>query len=398
MASIKAILSSLEMYFNQCSDNYATTFEISNDILSRAEEMRNEMESDYEKISAQIIRLQILLSDVEAKMNSYECKMNEAMEEAESCQAEIDYLYANPEIITTTDEDGNETTEEKYDYAAIAAAERQRDAALEEYHYYKEKYDNAKNAYREIQSTLNMFELTKNAIHEVSEYIQINIYECKKYLRYSVEEAEYNVRRLEGVIDSLQNYLASCSIYFPERAVSCDFSSTGGSAAVGGGHGNGGVSIQRKKASDNKSNSANKAVAEALQAAYYQDLMNRSQYGVSINQGKIDVQWKKITPERNEIKREEFGQNKNSLIKSWEEINSQEWPTYDQDVYTNSGKLIRRKGDKYDAHHIHPLSLGGENSANNLMPLHALEHFDKQGVHASDSPYGKLEKYYKECE
>ena len=54
--------------------------------------------------------------------------------------------------------------------------------------------------------------------------------------------------------------------------------------------------------------------------------------------------------------------------------------------------IIRRSGDRYDAHHIQPLTFGGRNIATNITPLHVLEHFDKRGVHAPDSPYGRIER------
>ena len=54
--------------------------------------------------------------------------------------------------------------------------------------------------------------------------------------------------------------------------------------------------------------------------------------------------------------------------------------------------MIRKAGGDYDAHHIQPLGMGGKNEASNITPLHANEHYDKQGVHAPDSPYSKLDK------
>ena len=90
--------------------------------------------------------------------------------------------------------------------------------------------------------------------------------------------------------------------------------------------------------------------------------------------------------------REEFGNIKNKLIKDWEKLHNEKWPTYKEDVYSAYGKLIRRAGDKYDAHHIQPLTFGGENIANNITPLHVCEHFDKQGVHSPESPFGTIEK------
>ena len=36
--------------------------------------------------------------------------------------------------------------------------------------------------------------------------------------------------------------------------------------------------------------------------------------------------------------------------------------------------------------------MGGKNEASNITPLHAEVHYDKQGVHALDSPYSKLDQ------
>ena len=90
--------------------------------------------------------------------------------------------------------------------------------------------------------------------------------------------------------------------------------------------------------------------------------------------------------------REEFDDKKAILKKEWEEVNGRSWPKYEEDVYSDSGKLIRKKGSDYDAHHTHPLSMGGKNEVGNITPLHAKEHYDKQGVHAPGSPYDRLDK------
>ena len=74
------------------------------------------------------------------------------------------------------------------------------------------------------------------------------------------------------------------------------------------------------------------------------------------------------------------------------EISMTTEPKYDEDVYSSNGKMIRKAGGDYDAHHIQPLGMNGQNEASNITPLHANEHYDKQGVHAPDSPYSKLDK------
>lgn len=128
---------------------------------------------------------------------------------------------------------------------------------------------------------------------------------------------------------------------------------------------------------------------EKLKKAYIENLKQNSEYPETIqDDGKL---YEKLSPEETAEKRAEFNANKEKLIKEWETINDKEWPKYKEDIYLN-GKLMRKAGDRYDAHHVHPLSLGGRNEARNLTPISAEKHFDKQGVHAPESPYGKIEK------
>lgn len=106
----------------------------------------------------------------------------------------------------------------------------------------------------------------------------------------------------------------------------------------------------------------------------------------------IESDWKRISPEEVLNKRLEFNEIRNDLKKEWSELNGQEWPQYNHDVYSDNGNLIRRAGNDYDAHHIRPLCLGGENSAENITPLHASDHYDKQGIHAVGTPYDLMSR------
>ena len=130
-----------------------------------------------------------------------------------------------------------------------------------------------------------------------------------------------------------------------------------------------------------------------LKNDYFNDLKSKSEFPNTIDDSIKDKDWTKINPELNGEMRDEFGNVKNKLINDWETKNNQKWPTYNNDVYSPNGKLIRHEGDRYDAHHIQPLTFGGVNDANNITPLHANEHFDKQGVHSPDSPFGKMERF-----
>lgn len=94
--------------------------------------------------------------------------------------------------------------------------------------------------------------------------------------------------------------------------------------------------------------------------------------------------------------RAEFKKTKDKLIKEWEQNTGESWPRYAKDLTIKlkdgTEKIIRKAGQLYDAHHINPLTLGGENTWNNLTPLSADVHFDSRGVHRVNGALDKLTK------
>ena len=218
MGSIKATYSAIENFSSKCGDNYASMVGIANEILSREEKMLSEVRQDYENISRQVVRLQMMQSEIESKVKVYEHQMQSASAEADGYSATISYLYANPMTVTSTDSEGNETTRTVLDHEGIRAAERGRDAAMQTYHLYSDKYSEAFAVSVETSLTLSRYETIKNAINAVSESIQSDIYEINKYIRAIEDEAEYNTRSLQGVLDSLSTYLASKAIFLPVGA------------------------------------------------------------------------------------------------------------------------------------------------------------------------------------
>ncbi len=143
---------------------------------------------------------------------------------------------------------------------------------------------------------------------------------------------------------------------------------------------------------DLKSDDPEKDLEKVLDA-YFKDMKEKSECSDTFSDKPFDVRdLKKITPEENALMREEFADKKEMLKRNWEEVNGREWPQYEQDVYSANGNLIRKAGSDYDAHHIQPLGMGGKNEASNITPLNAQVHYDKQGVHAADSPYSTLNR------
>lgn len=102
--------------------------------------------------------------------------------------------------------------------------------------------------------------------------------------------------------------------------------------------------------------------------------------------------FQRITPEETMAKRLEFDKIKPDLIREWETHNRLPWPRYEKDVYSAAGNIIRPKGGLFDAHHVHPLGMGGKNTAGNITPMSAEFHYDKQGIHAPGGAYDQLFK------
>lgn len=134
-------------------------------------------------------------------------------------------------------------------------------------------------------------------------------------------------------------------------------------------------------------------VTETQVKDYIDDLKDKSECPETIDDNAFTAEdLEKTPPDEVAEKRTEFDNNKQELKHDWEIKNGREWPKYTEDVYSDSGKLIRKAGQDYDAHHIQPLSMGGQNEVDNITPIHAKDHYDRQGIHAPDSPYAKIEK------
>jgi hypothetical protein len=128
-------------------------------------------------------------------------------------------------------------------------------------------------------------------------------------------------------------------------------------------------------------------------------------YNEEVARDSAGGEYKDVTPEDLQKKspeeiaeaRREFSKQKSELINQWEHANNREWPRYEEDVTTKDGKVIRKAGDKFDAHHVQPLELGGQNTIDNITPMHASNHHDKQGIHRSGGAYDDMVKIIREA-
>ena len=120
---------------------------------------------------------------------------------------------------------------------------------------------------------------------------------------------------------------------------------------------------------------------------YMADLKAKSEFPDTINDTLDISKLEKITPEKNAKMREEFAEKKSDLRSEWERINGKEWPRYTEPVLNERGDVIRDVGHCYDAHHIHPLELGGKNEASNITPLDLNKHKE---IHSKTGSCTKL--------
>ncbi|HNZ02194.1 MAG TPA: hypothetical protein PKJ34_13340 [Anaerolineaceae bacterium] len=129
-----------------------------------------------------------------------------------------------------------------------------------------------------------------------------------------------------------------------------------------------------------------------LKENYHQDLLDRSGYPNTIDKNAgFDKEWEKLSPDETAEKRTEYRNEYKNLMSAWEEKHGMPWPTYQEDVHSPGGDVIKKAGNPYDMHHIHPLGMGGENQVKNITPMHTLEHTDSWGIHKPDSPYRQID-------
>lgn len=92
----------------------------------------------------------------------------------------------------------------------------------------------------------------------------------------------------------------------------------------------------------------------------------------------------KLDPEKSKIYRRYFDKSRESHIKDWEKNTGDKWPVYAEDVLNNAGEVVRKAGQKYDAHHLIESSFGGPNVWWNLHPA-AFPNEHQLGIHAANS-------------
>ena len=120
---------------------------------------------------------------------------------------------------------------------------------------------------------------------------------------------------------------------------------------------------------------------------YLDDVKKLAAYPETLKGIRIDVsKLEKIS--NNEERHKEYKKLKPKLIAEWEEKTGMKWPVYDRDIKYKG--VIKKKGNLFDVHHIHPIELGGENTVNNITPMDFRNHTIKGGIHESSTALSSI--------
>ena len=119
---------------------------------------------------------------------------------------------------------------------------------------------------------------------------------------------------------------------------------------------------------------------------YIDDIKSKSEYPETVKIKADEIQLRDCSKETKE-KRVEFEKVKRARIKEWEQKYGREFPKEQKDVVSKDGTILKKAGSRYELHHIVPLSLGGDNSLDNLTPMSYSAHKE---LHGAGSAYSKL--------
>lgn len=190
---IHTTLSALGRFSSITQANYSNIISIANYVLSQAENIHINLEDEKDKIIVQITKLQSLSEDISLKSAKYQEELNSAERYESICS---DMYYA-----ARDDDDAD------WDY--ISRLRDDWDDARREVSRLEDKVDTISSISSSISSNINQLETILNATNRILEASNTNIYEIKKYLSLLIDETNYNMNSLKGLINSIEVYLSS---------------------------------------------------------------------------------------------------------------------------------------------------------------------------------------------
>jgi predicted ribonuclease toxin of YeeF-YezG toxin-antitoxin module len=156
--------------------------------------------------------------------------------------------------------------------------------------------------------------------------------------------------------------------------------------------------VQNVKISPTVSSTVNSRLDNGLlklMNSYFEDIKEQTNREVTKEQQKLILNYinknpiHKLDKDTTAERRKEFNKVRSRLLKEWEQHTGSKWVTYSKDVLNDKGKVIRKKGSNYDAHHIIELSYNGANVWWNMHPA-AFPNEHQVGIHRKGGIASKL--------
>lgn len=240
MGSLTAKYSEIVKFASYCNGEYKTLFGYANEACKDISDMLKRVQWSLDKVNEQLLLARRLLDEINVKTSVYRSQMEEAARRVAICRDRIDYIVSHPVTRTYTDNDGETHSVSEVDEAALSSARRELEYAESTYRMYREKFAQVESLRQEVIAWVNKLEILQRAIDSVAQAVQQDLYQANKFTDAIRDECNHNLKKLQAVIGSVENYLASKPIYIPQiKGVSGNYASSGGSSSYSYGNSGG---------------------------------------------------------------------------------------------------------------------------------------------------------------
>lgn len=213
MEKLHTVVSGVHTFSDRMEGGYMKLVGSAEQVREHVDRLHTQVRMAEERVGEQVRQIYNIRDEAECKVSNYEGLRDRAEIEVRVWEERVQYVLDNPIAVTETDEEGNSETHYEIDYAALAEAERGRDAALAEYNHYNQLYMEASAVAAEAAQAQTRFEAMQRGIQAVEQSIQAeydNICRMREQLQ---EEAQYNLESLHQVKNRLSEYLSSLSFF-----------------------------------------------------------------------------------------------------------------------------------------------------------------------------------------
>ena len=232
MNAISTVLSSVGSFSDSTKQQYSSMLALANEVLRQVNDMLSFVQGEKSKVERQMIQLKKIEEDISTKTIAYYIEMESAYRE---------YQYYSDQYYSA-DEDMEDYYRDKAD------------AAHSVYYRWSEKHSHSQSVQNSVEEKSAQVKQLGNAISAVSNALERNSFEIRKYISLIEDEASYNVQSLLALVESIQNYVTSKEIFSTYAIERVSDSSSASSY----------VSIGSKKASDNSSSTDKSAAKTKL--------------------------------------------------------------------------------------------------------------------------------------